>query len=138
MDPYIRSGPWIPLFSSVHRSLYLDPSVDPFILNSEEIKQKNVQSRHSIQISGEIRHFFVQCEHWTKKCPISPLRKCLFQSQCVRRSDTKMSNLPTQNVFFPHRFPVLFLLPRFTIMLYRLFCFQDNRNPITQGLYLKY
>ena len=36
-----------------------------------------------------------------------------FLSQYVERWDKKMSYFGTKNVLFRHRFPVLFLLPRY-------------------------
>ena len=42
VDPFIRSGLWFSLIRAVHGSLYLDRSVDPFILDGGQIKQKNV------------------------------------------------------------------------------------------------
>ena len=79
-------------------------SMDPWanfiliIYISGEKVQENVLFHHLIHISGEIRHFLVHCPHSTRKCLISPL---------------KMFYFATENVLFRHRFPVLFLLPRF-------------------------
>ena len=109
-----NGGPWIPIskFGPIRRSM--DPWAN-FILIiyiGSEKEQKNVSFHHLIQISGEIRHFLVQCPHSTRKCLISPL-KMFFLSQYVERWDKKMSYFVTKNVLFRHRFPVLFLLPRY-------------------------
>ena len=65
----------------------MDPWAN-FILTiyiSDEKEQKNVLFHHLIQVSGEIRHFLVQCPHTTRKCLISPLKNVFFLSQYVER-----------------------------------------------------
>ena len=82
---------------------------------SGEKEQKNVLFHHLIQISGEIRHFLVQCPHSTRKCLISPLTKCSISPLALIRWNKISGEIRHFSVESQHRFPVLFLLPRFTI-----------------------
>ena len=80
---------------------------------SGEKEQKNVLFHHLIQISGEIRHFPFQCQPSTRKCLISPLTKCSISPLALIRWNKISGEIRHFSVESEHRFPVLFLLPRF-------------------------
>ena len=60
--------------------------------------------------------------------------KMFFYRITWRDLTQKMSNLATYNIFFRHRFPVLFLLPRFTVQITEMFDLDKIQSSIRSSV----